>query len=140
MNSFTDGHPMFPFQSSEARQELGLPDSSEIHLAVTELAERLLRIAESADVDGRVRRIAALRAASGAVLFGWSLETAELELRIALNMPLNHATPARYRIHEGTDWLSQAAEQLRERGIAVRPDYEKQRSNYGWRYLSKPDQ
>src|SRR5438105_2843762 len=42
MNSFTDAQPDFPYQSSEARRQLGLPEAPEIHLAVTALAEPLL--------------------------------------------------------------------------------------------------
>lgn len=132
MNTFTDTEPTFPYESSEARRQLGLPDSSEIHLAVTELAVQLLQIAETADTDPAVRRIAALRTASGAVLFGWPLPTAELELRTSLGMPPNSAAPARYRIHEGMDWLGLAVNRLREEGVHIAPGYQRQRSDFGW--------
>jgi hypothetical protein len=134
-NTFTDRHPSFPYRSSEAEKHLGLPKSPEIHLAVTELAQELLRIAERSEAPVEHHRVQALRAASGAVLFGWPMPTAERELRFALEMSPNDAPPARYRIHEGMDWLALAAERLAEEGVEVQPDYQRQRSDYGWRRL-----
>ena len=138
MNSFTDSEPPFPHFSSEAHSTLGIPDTPEVHLAITELATSLLSTARASSRSEREQRIAALRTASGAVLFGWPLPVAERELRLSLDMPPNDAPSARYRIHEGKDWLGRAAARLREQGLPVRADYARQRTNYGWRPLD-PD-
>jgi len=39
--------------------------------------------------------------------------------------------PARYRIHEGNDWLGETVARLRSEGVDVRADFQRQRSNYG---------
>ncbi len=132
MNSFVDAVPAFPYFSSEARSVLGIPDSMEVHLAVTELATALLEVARSSGRPAREQRVESLRVASGAVLFGWPLPLAERELRFCLGMPPNDAPFARYRGHEGKDWLGEAVARLREQGLPVRTGYSRQRTDYGW--------
>src|SRR5438105_6726310 len=130
MNSFTDAQPDFPYQSSEARRQLGLPEAPEIHLAVTALAEQLLSVAALAHVDPARRRISALRVASGAVLFGLPLLAAERELMQRLELPDVEGPDPVVWIHQGKDWLSEAVERLRAEGIAVADGFQCQRSNY----------
>lgn len=88
MNSFTNPKPEFPFQSSEARTQLGIPDSPEIHLAITSLAEEMLKIANESAREMRVVRITTLRSASRAALFGWSKAMLECEVRVVADAKL----------------------------------------------------
>jgi len=97
MNSFVDAVPAFPYFSSEARSVLGIPDSMEVHLAVTELATALLEVARSSGRPAREQRVESLRVASGAVLFGWPLPLAERECPRRLNS--DH--PCRLNIDQG---------------------------------------
>ena len=129
---FTDVTPTFPYQSGEAREHLGIPDSPEVHLAITSLAERLLLITEQAFCEIPIKRITALRTASGAVLMSLPFECVELKLRVVLNLPADHdVADESYRTRR-TDWLGQAVERLRSEGILVNPDFRKQASPYGW--------
>jgi hypothetical protein len=113
-----------------------LPDSPEVHLAITCLAEQLLPLAREAKLDDRVTRIAALHQASGAVLYGWTLPGAQQQTRVYLDLPLQEgvAIPP-HRISNERDWLSEAAAQLRREGVSVHQRFQQQRSNAGWRQL-----
>lgn len=134
MNSFSDPNPEFPYQSSEAAMQLGLPDSPEIHLAVTTVASLLLPIASLTSLDIKQQRVAVLRVASGAVLFGWSLTSAEQMARVHLNLPiLEGCTLPQSRMINEKDWLAEAANRLCDEGVAIKSGVQRQRSNYGWR-------
>ena len=135
MNSFTSPEPSFAYESTEARRELGIPSVPEVHFAITDLAENLLPIAETSSADPNRQRIAALRTASGAVLFGWPLLLAERELRMNLDLAVEPGEHATHWITNDKDWLSEAVAQLREEGLVIRRDFQRQRTNYGWREL-----
>jgi hypothetical protein len=136
MNSFTSSDPSFAYESREARKALGIPNRPEVHLAVTDLAEKLLAIAATSNLDQAQQRIAALRVASGAVIFGWPLRLVEIELRSKLDLPVETEERPTYYVSNEKDWLSEAVARLREEGVVVRPDFQKQRSNYGWGELA----
>jgi hypothetical protein len=55
--TFTDANPTFPYQSSEATSQLGIPDSPEIHLAITMLAERLIPLVEGTTLSDPAERL-----------------------------------------------------------------------------------
>jgi hypothetical protein len=138
MNSFTDEHPEFPYQSSAAHRQLGVPSSPVIHLAITTLAEQLLPLAGSTGLDDAQSRILALRVASDAALFGWSLPEAEQHVRIGLDRPCQDGVKVpthRIRIPTETDWLGSAAARLEREGVHVDQRFQQQRTNHGWREL-----
>lgn len=134
--SFTDTAPSFPYQSSEATGYLGLPDSPEVHLAITALAEQLLPITAASRLDNEKRRIAALRSASGAVLFGHSFMSAANYLRTTAGIPIEPAHEEAEATEPGRNWLAEAADRLRAKGVEVSPRYQTQRTYYGWQELS----
>ena len=135
MNSFTSLKPSFAYESTEAREKLGIPNVPEVHFAITDLAENLLPIAETSSADPDEQRTVALRTASGAVLFGWPLALTERELRLHLDLPVESDEHATHWITNDKDWLLEAATRLREEGLVIRRDFQKQRTNYGWREL-----
>lgn len=134
--SFTDIDPTFPHESSEAGRYLGLPDSSEIHLAITDLAWRLLPIAAASRLDEEKQRITVLRSASRAVLPGWSFGRVANDVRMMLDLPIEQADEEAEATEPGTNWLALAATRLRAEGIAVPSKYQSQRTPYGWQELS----
>lgn len=131
--TFTDANPTFPYQSSEARSELGIPDSPEIHLAITGLAERLIPLAEGASKSDAAIRIAALRTASGAVLFRYPFEMVVIRFRVNLGLPVDQNDIDAAAKLAPTDWLGQAAQHLRMEGVETAQNFGKQASPYGWR-------
>ena len=131
--TFTDANPMFPYQSSEAQQQLGIPDSPEIHLAITKLAERLVPLAEGASATDAIVRIAALRTASGGVLFGHPFEEVVLRFRASIGLPFDTGRIDEIVHLAHTDWLGQAVQQLRAEGVEISTNFGKQVSRYGWR-------
>jgi len=131
--TFTDANPTFPYQSSEARRQLGIPDSPEIHLAITGLAERLIPLAEGASKSDAVLRITALRTASAAVLFRYPFEMVVLRFRVSLDLPVDQDEIDAAAKLTPTDWLGQAVQQLRMEGVEIAPNFGKQASHYGWR-------
>ena len=135
MNSFTASSPNFPYHSAEASSQLGLPNSPEIHLAVTELAQEMLELAALSGKEPRIQRIVALRQSSGAVLFGYSKPMLELYIRADLDLPISEELQIAARTAPAVNWLAQAVTRLREEGHEVRADFNKQRSSYGWRGL-----
>ena len=137
MNSFTSSNPAFPYESSFAREQLGIPDAPEIHLAITGLAELLLPLAQASKLDERLQRIQVLRVASSAVLFGWPLSTAQEEARAHLDLPPVHGgmRPKPWVTNE-KNWLAETASQLGKEGVVVNPRFQYQRSNYGWRAIA----
>jgi hypothetical protein len=139
MNSFTDATLRFPYQSSMVSEHVGGPESPEIHLAISTVAELLLPVCEESKAEKRLQRIVAVRVASAAVLFGWPLPAAEQDLRSQLGLALKPKPhlPAS-RISNEKDWLAEAADRLRGEGVAVTPGFQRQRSNYGWRPLEDP--
>ena len=137
MNEFTSNDPEFPYQSREATEQLGIPDSPEIHLAITELAAHLLQQTEGSPLEHWQRRVVALRTASGAALFGWSLELTERELRINAELNVPAEMPEEVKNAPRRNWLADAAAKLREEGIFVPAAYQRQRSAYGWRHLDE---
>lgn len=134
--TFTDANPKFPYQSSEARQQLGIPDSPEIHLAITKLAERLLPLSEGASVSDEILRITALRTASGGVLFSRPFEEVVFRFHANLNLPVDEGKNDEIARLARTDWLGQAVQQLRAEDVEVSKNFGKQVSRYGW--LEKP--
>lgn len=121
------------------REQLGAPDSAEIHLAITRVAELLLPLAAASSLDERLQRITALRIASGAVLFGWPISAAKQEARVQFHLPLEEGSELpRPWISNEKDWLAEAVDQLRSEGVHVSPSFQRQRSNYGWRHLEDP--
>jgi hypothetical protein len=133
--SFTDAAPSFPYQSSEATKQLGIPDSPEVHLAITHLADKLLLAVRDIECELWKKRITALRRASGAVLFGYSFERASLEVRQDLGLEANAEIWARVEKVNGCDWLGKAAEMLRDVGVAVDSRFRKQATFYGWTHV-----
>lgn len=135
-NSFTDSAPGFPYRSSEARSWLNLPESPAIHLAVTDLAQQLLPLAEGTSASAEDARICALHSASGGVLFSRPFEVVRADflsgLQLADELEAAHAACRGKR----TDWLGQAVARLRAEGIEVASTVGRQRSRYGW--LPKP--
>jgi hypothetical protein len=139
-NIFTDQNPAFPFESTLAEATLGIPKTPEVHMAITELATRLLISAEDCDMPQEALFTVVLRVASGAVLFGWPLDEAEQELRIQLGLPVLAGVPTPLPwITNRMDWLAQAVGVLRSSGVAVPRGFQRQRSNYGWRAVSLDD-
>ncbi|MEI8157098.1 MAG: hypothetical protein WCH60_09550 [Burkholderiales bacterium] len=130
---FTDANPTFPYQSSEASYELGIPDSPEIHLAITGLAERLIPLAEGASKSDVGIRMTALRTASGAVLFRRPFEMVVLHFRVILDLPFEQDDIDAAAKLAPIDWLGQAVQQLRMEGVEIASDFGKQASHYGWR-------
>lgn len=135
MNSFTNPEPSFPYESADARRVLGIPNKPAIHLAITDLAEGLLSIAKLSSLDSKTQRIAALRAASGAVLYGWTLSATERELRSVLQLVDASEEHAPHRIVNGKNWLAEAKDRLRQEGSIVQNDVASQSTNYGGRDL-----
>lgn len=132
---FTDANPTFPYQSSEATRELGIPDSPEIHLAITGLAERLIPIAEGTNVLESKVRMAALRTASGGVLFRYPFEQVSIRFRDYLGLPIDDDAIKKAADLPPTDWLGQAVQQLKTECVEVSPNFGKQASNYGWQKI-----
>jgi hypothetical protein len=130
--TFTDANPTFPYQSSEAKRQLGIPDSPEIHLAITRLAERLVPLAEGESVSESNVRITALRVASGGVLFSYPFEYVVIRFRAYLGLPIEEGAIDKVAKLPGTDWLGQAVQDLRNEGVEIPPKFPKQVSNYGW--------
>lgn len=137
MNEYSSPDPEFPCQSREASSQLGIPDSPVIHLAITELASQLLQYTEGSPLEHWQIRIAALRAASGAVLFGRSFDEAEFHLRIATDLPVPSVIPEEVMLAPRRDWLAEAAARLRAEGMNVPHAYQRQRSPYGWCQIDK---
>jgi len=131
--TFTDANPSFPYQSSEATRQLGIPDSPEIHLAITRLAERLIPLAEGTTLSDSNIRITALRTASGGVLFSYPFDVVVIRFRAFLGLHIDQHESARAGTTEKEDWLGQAVEQLRAEGFDTPTNFGKQVSNYGWR-------
>ena len=139
MNWFASSHPSFPYESVLARKQLGIPDSSEIHLAITTVAVKILPTVRSSSLAEDAQITMALRVASGAVLFGWPAEEAIAEARFRLNLPYEPDALPEHCITNRKDWLAEAAAQLVREGVAVSPRFQRQRSNYGWVTLDKSD-
>ena len=130
---FTDANPTFPYQSSEATSQLGIPDSPEIHLAITRLAERLIALAEGTTLSDSNIRIPALRTASEGVLFSYPFEVVATLFRTKLDLHIDQDASDRVGPSEREDWLGQAVQFLRAEGVEIPPGFGKQVSNYGWR-------
>lgn len=131
--TFTDANPTFPYQSSEASRELGIPDSPEIHLAITSLAERLMPIADGTKFSDSKVRIAALRTASGGVLFRYPFEEVVIRFRLNLGVHIDQDEVDRaINPTLKTDWLGQAVLDLKAQGVEVPNSFGQQASNYGW--------
>lgn len=131
--TFTDANPTFPYQSSEATSQLGIPDSPEIHLAITRLAERLIGLAEGTTLSDSNIRITALRTASGAVLFSYPFDVVVTLFRTKLGLHIDQDASDKVGTSEREDWLGQAVQYLRAEGVEIPTSFGKQVSNYGWR-------
>lgn len=130
--TFTDANPTFPYQSSEATRELGIPDSPEIHPAITRLAESLIPLGEGAAKSDSDVRIAALRTASGGVLFSYPFEMVVIRFHISLGLPVDQDAIDASANLKRTDWLGQAAHDLKAEGVEIPPNFRQQLSHYGW--------
>ena len=135
-NSLTDASPAFPYQSSEATSKLGIPDAPVVHLAITELTERLLTHAVGAPEVINRNRQQALRVASGAVLFHWPFACVLAEFLYKIDLePDFAASNAAEAAGIGTNWIGEAAMRLRAEGIEVPAQYRHHATAYGWQDL-----
>ena len=130
---FSDANPTFPYQSSEATNQLGIPDSPEIHLAITRLAERLIALAEGTTLSDSNIRITALRTASEGVLFSYPFEVVATLFRTKLGLHIDQDASDRVGPSAREDWLGHAVRYLRAEGVEIPTSFGKQVSNYGWR-------
>ena len=133
--TFTDANPAFPYQSSEAARQLGIPDSPEIHLAITRLADSLIPLAAGASLSDSDVRIAALRTASGGVLFSYPFDLVVIRFHASLGLPVDQDAIDAAANLERTDWLGQAARDLKAKGVKVQPNFRQQSSHYGWQKM-----
>lgn len=133
--TFTDANPTFPYQSSEAKRELGIPDSPGIHLAITRLAESLIPLAEGAARSEQAIRIAALRTASGGVLFSYPFDMVVIRFHLSLGLLVDQEKIDAAVKLKPTDWLGLAAQDLRNEGAEIPSNFGKQVSSYGWTKL-----
>lgn len=132
-NSFTDSQPQFPYASSEAKRHLGIPDTPAIHLAITDLAERLLALPYRDDRPLGDTRVSALRSASRGVREGLCFELVVLYYRIALgDFPDQAECDRVYAEGARTDWLGAAMARLTAEGRQVSPAVKSQATRYGW--------
>lgn len=132
-NSFTDGRPRFPYASSEAKRQLGIPDTPAIHLAITDLAERLLALPYRDDRLLGDTRVSALRSASRGVREGLYFELVVLYYRIALgDFPDQAECDRVYANRVPTDWLGDAVSRLNAEGVDASPAVRRQATRYGW--------
>ena len=121
INTFTDAEPLFPYQSSEARQQLGIPNSPVIHLAITDLAQRLLDECPDFGNPPEILRITALRSGSYGARESRAYEAVAVRHRAMLGsrveqeeIDLAYALPR-------MDWLGLAMSRLEAEGIATDP-------------------
>lgn len=133
--TFTDANPTFPYQSSEAKSQLGIPDSPEIHLAITRLAERLIALADGTTLSDLNIRTTALRTASEGVLFSYTFAVVVTQFRSKLGLLMDQDASDRVGTCERADWLGEAVQYLRSAGVEIPASFRKQVSNYGWRKL-----
>lgn len=132
-NSFTDQQPRFPYASSEAKRQLGIPDSPPIHLAISELADRLLALPYDIDRVPEEERNVALRSASWAVRESHCCDLVVLRYRDSLGEALDQAECDRvYAEGVPTDWLGAAIARLKTEGCEVSPTVTQQATRYGW--------
>ena len=129
---FTDAVPRFPYCSTEASEKLGIPSEPVIHLAITDLAGRLLSLPVLPCLPADKLRIVALRCASEGVLKNSAWERIEADFRSWDHGPeLETVCPI---VSEQTEhnWLEKAAERLNKEGIQVDEHYRRWRTRYGW--------
>lgn len=130
---FTDANPIFPYQSSEAARQLGIPDSPEIRLAITRLAENLIPLAAGASLSDADVRTTALRTASGGVLFRYPFDMVIIRFYASLGLPVAQNAIAEADKLPRKDWLAEAVQHLKTEGVEVPPNFRRQVSHYGWR-------
>lgn len=123
---------MFPYYSEEARNQLGLPDSPVIHLAITKLADKLMSFASGTRFSADIIRITALRAASGCVQDESPFECAVLKFRVSLDLPADAAAADEAYRTTRTDWLGQAMAEIKAAGIDPGADARRMATPYGW--------
>ncbi len=107
-NSFSDEQPRFPYASTEAKRQLGIPDSPAIHLAITDLAERLLSLPYGQERPSNETRITALRSASWGARESHCFELVVLRYRASLGDTLDQAECDRILrvINRPTGWAT----------------------------------
>lgn len=132
VNTFTDLNPSFPYQSSEASGNLSIPNSSAVHLAITDLASRLLELPVAQTKDSEDARNSALRCASYGVLMRHSFEAVELRFMAYLAVPTGQAAFDRAEKAIPVEWLSLAASFLETEGVSVEAEIQKRATAYGW--------
>lgn len=137
INTFTDTDPSFPYQSSEASGNLSIPDSSAVHLAITDLASRLLELPVAQSKDRGDARCSALRCASYGVLMRHPFEQIEYRYMAYLNAPLDHAAFDKAENAKPVNWLGLAAAFLEAEGVPVEAEIQKRATPYGWVGLSQ---
>jgi hypothetical protein len=132
-NSFSDDQPRFPYASTEAKRQLGIPDSPAIHLAITDLAERLLSLPYGHERPMNDARIAALRSASWGARESHCFELVALRYRASLGETLDQAECDRSSASDKpTDWLGYAVSRLIGEGFDASPAVRRQATRYGW--------
>jgi len=133
VNSFTDADPQFPYQSSEAKSQLGIPDSPAVHLAITDLAERLLALPHGGDRSPGEKRTDALRNASWGARENHCFELVVLRYRMYSGEHVDQAECDRVSAASvPTNWLGAAIARLKAEGIDVAPAVRRQATRYGW--------
>lgn len=132
LNSFTDADPSFPYQSSEAKSQLGIPNSPAIHLAVSQLAELLLSLPVTTNESKESMRISALRCASYGVLMRHSYEHVELRFKEYLDLPIDETEMNKAKEAPSFNWLGQAITSLEKEGFYVPSGVQQQATAYGW--------
>ena len=130
---------MFPYYSQEARQQLGLPDSPVLHLAITKLANALMLLAEGAQLDARIVRITALRSASSAALEQSPWACAAYRFSCDLGLPTDSAGSDEAFRTVRTDWLRAASAQIEAERLDPGPDTKRMATDYGWNGHPQPE-
>jgi hypothetical protein len=123
-NAYTDAQPRFPYESRFVQYELGLPAFAELHLAITDLADRLLALDVSGGQGLEDRLISALRVALRTVInfrpFEYAAAVycdyvdASAEVRAYWQAQAQANGPR-------VDWLRQAVDRLRSEGWTGTP-------------------
>lgn len=124
----------FLHHNIEASRQLGLPDSPILHLAISNLADRLLALPHHSSLRVEQVHVTALRVASQAALEGLPFEWVEADFLSRLHTAAESdwlAAEAARRTKR-TDWLGQAKATIRSNGMDPGPDAWQMATRYGW--------
>lgn len=133
INRFTDARPLFPYASSEARAGLGIPDVPVIHLAITQLAERLMLMTIDRGDSKESVRILALRCASYGVLMKLPIEAVEMRFLTYVDLPTSPDAFDRAQEAAPVDWLGDAMACLGTGQGATVNSVRQLATPYGWK-------